>query len=145
MPTRIGRPASARACNWRWSDIERLVRLRWAGLVRVQNTHRRAVQPGLDILDHLTVEGAIGLNRDVAGVRRHDQVFQFPERMVDRQRFFVKNIDGGAGDPALGQCLDQRVLIDDRPREVLTIRADGFIDLSSAAPTRPRLRALSST
>jgi hypothetical protein len=59
-----------------------------------------------------------------------------------RQRLIVEYVDRDAGDAFVRQQADQRVLVDDRPRDALINRAVGFILSSSAAPTgasRPTL------
>src|SRR5580704_1415966 len=54
--------------------------------------------PTADVLDRVLIEAAVKAARDVADVWRGQQVRQHAERMVERQRLLVKDIDGGTGD-----------------------------------------------
>src|ERR1700722_17863809 len=79
----------------------------WLGDPRV------GFEPGGNIGCGVCIEDAIELLGDVADVGRREDVVEFPEGMIGRQRLDVEYIDRRAGDPALPQRLDQGRLIDD--------------------------------
>src|SRR5260370_10859974 len=54
-----------------------------------------AIEPTADVLDGVLIEAGVKAARDVADVWRGQQVRQRAERMVERQRLLVKDIDGG--------------------------------------------------
>ena len=58
-----------------------------------------AIEPTADVLDGVLIEAGVKAARDVADVWRGQQVRQRAERMVERQRLLVKDIDGSTGDP----------------------------------------------
>src|SRR3982751_2510184 len=80
-----------------------------------QSSHRLALEPGLDALDHLAVVRAKSLLGDVAEMRRHHDIVELAEWMVYRERLDREHIDRGAGDLVLLQCFQQRGFIHDRP------------------------------
>ncbi|EUA13881.1 PAP2 superfamily protein [Mycobacterium xenopi 4042] len=100
-------------------------------------------EPAGDLGGGLPVEGAVDPVGNVADVGRGDHVVQRAQRMRGRQWLDVEHVEARGRDAARPQRPDQGLLVDDRPREVLTNIAVGFIDASSAAPTRPRVRSLS--
>jgi hypothetical protein len=57
-----------------------------------------AVEPTADVLDRVLIEAAVKAARDVADVWRGQQVRQRAERMVERQRLLVEDVDGSTGD-----------------------------------------------
>src|SRR3981189_2884457 len=57
-----------------------------------------AVEPAADVRDRILVEASVKAAGDVADMRRCQQVRERAERMVERQRLLVEDIDGGAGD-----------------------------------------------
>src|SRR5271165_4390924 len=57
-----------------------------------------AVEPTADVRDRILVEALVQPARDVADMRRRQQVRQAAERMVERQRLLVEDIDGCPGD-----------------------------------------------
>src|SRR5260370_26073943 len=67
-----------------------------------------AVKPPSDVLDRVPVEALVQPARDVADMRRRQQVRQAAERVPWRQRLLVGDIDPCAGD----------LLIFKRPNEV---------------------------
>jgi len=56
------------------------------------------IEPPADIGDRILVEASVEAAGDVADMRRCQQVWQRAERMVERQRLLVEDIDGCAGD-----------------------------------------------
>src|SRR3954467_12981384 len=64
---------------------------------------RFTLEPGVDAIDHLAVVISKTVFGDVAEMRRQHEVFDFAERMVDRQRLDRKDVDAGAGDLLVGQ------------------------------------------
>src|SRR6202035_2083633 len=80
-----------------------------------QPSHRLALEPGADALDHLAVVGAKAFLGDVAEMRRQHDVVELAERMIDRQRLDREHVDRGAGDLLLLQGFQQRGFVDDRP------------------------------
>ncbi len=75
---------------------------------------RVGFEPSGNIDRGICIERAIEVLGDVADVRRREDVVQFPEGVIGRQRLHVEYIDRCAGDPARLQRLDQGRLIDDR-------------------------------
>jgi hypothetical protein len=59
--------------------------------------------------------------------------------VIGRKRFDVKDVQCCAADGLGTECGDKGRFVHDRPREVLTSIADGFIACSSAVPTIPRV------
>src|SRR5260370_2178073 len=57
-----------------------------------------AVKPPSDVLDRVPVEALVQPARDVADMRRRQQVRQAAERVLGRQRLLVEDIDRCAGD-----------------------------------------------
>jgi len=57
-----------------------------------------AIEPTADVLDRVLIEAGVKAARDVADVWRGQQVRQRAERMVERQRLPLKDIDGSTGD-----------------------------------------------
>src|SRR6202022_1139270 len=57
-----------------------------------------AIEPTADVLDRVLIEAGVKTARDVADVWRGQQVRKRAERMVERQRLLVKDIDGSTGD-----------------------------------------------
>ena len=57
-----------------------------------------AIEPTADVLDGVLISAGVKAARDVADVWRGQQVRQRAERMVERQRLLVKDIDGSTGD-----------------------------------------------
>src|SRR5580704_17320846 len=57
-----------------------------------------AVEPVADVRDGILVEASVKAAGDVADMRRRQQVRQRAERMVERQRLLVEDVDGSAGD-----------------------------------------------
>src|SRR5947208_3875473 len=100
------------------------------------------VEPLPNIRDGILVERLVKTMRYVADMRRCQYVVERPEGVRRRQRLDVEYVDRCAGDLLVLQHADQRLLVDELPRDVLISRAVGFILSSSAAPTRPRVRAL---
>src|ERR1700744_2831058 len=75
---------------------------------------RVGLEPGGNAGGGIAVEGSVEILGDVADVWGRENVVQFPEGMIGRQRLHVKYTDRRAGDPARLQRLDQGRLIDDR-------------------------------
>src|SRR5262245_21386917 len=73
-----------------------------------------SAQEGTNVLHSVTKKYAIGLQRDIALVGRNYRILQPAERMVERQRLFVKNVQTRTCYRSLLQCLDERWLIDNR-------------------------------
>src|SRR6184192_2922438 len=48
------------------------------------------------------------------GMRRDQQMFEFPQRRICRQRLFVEHIKRGSGNLPLAKGFDQRSFIDQR-------------------------------
>src|ERR1700722_2745088 len=75
------------------------------------STEPLSVEPTTDVRDHILVEACVKVAGDVADMRRCQQVRQRAERMIDRQRLLVEDIDGCAGDRLIFKrrneiCLD---------------------------------------
>src|SRR6202030_335643 len=70
---------------------------RW---IRPQGAPARClvVEPAADVRDRILVEASVKAARDVTYMRCCQQARQRAERMVERQRLLVEDIDGGAGD-----------------------------------------------
>src|SRR5258708_7810353 len=62
------------------------------------SARRLFVEPTADVRDRILVEASVKAAGDVADMRRCQQVRQRAERMVERQRLLVEDIDGCAGD-----------------------------------------------
>src|SRR5258708_9931307 len=58
-----------------------------------------AIEPTADVLDGVLIEAGGKAALDVADEWPGQQVRQRAERMVERQRLLVKDIDGSTGDP----------------------------------------------
>ena len=84
---------SAHATNW-----ER--RCRTLG----QHAHRLAVEEGADVVHHAGEKGAVVLLGDVAEMRREHDIVELAQRMIDRQRLDVEDVEAGAGDAFLPQA-----------------------------------------
>ncbi len=82
---------------------------------------RLALEPGVDAFDHLAVVVAEAFLGDVAEMRRQHGIVELAEGTIDRQRLDRIDVDGGARDLALLQCLQKCRLVDDGPRAVLTM------------------------
>jgi hypothetical protein len=74
-----------------------------------------AVEPTADVRDRILVEASVKAAGDVAHMRRCQQVRQRAERMVERQRLLVEDIDGGAGDRLTFKRRNEICLDYDRP------------------------------
>src|SRR5580692_4793258 len=101
-----------------------------------------AVEPAAYVRDRVLVEASVKAAGDVADMRRCQQVRQRAERMVERQRLLVEDVDGST---AIFWALSAAIRSASTtigPREVFTRRAVGFMIASSGAPTRPRVRLL---
>ena len=57
-----------------------------------------AVEPTADVLDRILVEASVEAARDVADMRRRQEVRKAAERVLEQQRLLVEDIDGCAGD-----------------------------------------------
>src|ERR1700680_5055305 len=78
-----------------------------------------AVEPTADVRDRILVEASVKAAGDVADMRRCQQVRQRAERMVERQRLLVKDIDGCASDLFVFERRNEIGLDQDRsPRRV---------------------------
>jgi len=82
-------------------------------------------------------------------MRRHQDIRQLVERLTGRERgtgfsrIAIPDIEGGAGNPSLGQGPIEGVLIDDlRARDVDEDRR-GFVERSWLSPSRPRVSDVS--
>src|ERR1700736_5775180 len=73
-------------------------RRRKAYSVPWMSSGRLAVEPAADVRDRILIEASVKVAGDVADMRRCQQVRQRAERMIDRQRLLVEDIDGCAGD-----------------------------------------------
>src|SRR2546425_1827152 len=86
---------------------------------RTQGPDGPAVEEGEDALDRLAVEEPVLLGGDVADVRGGDHGLDPPERVVERQRLDVEDIEPGARESSALKGLDQGPLVHDRsPRGV---------------------------
>src|ERR1700719_484736 len=75
------------------------------------STELLSVEPTADVRDRILVEASVKVAGDVADMRRCQQVRQRAERMIDRQRLLVEDIDGCARDRLISKrrneiCLD---------------------------------------
>ncbi|MGB6208128.1 MAG: phosphatase PAP2 family protein [Mycobacterium sp.] len=71
-------------------------------------------QPAGDLRGGLTVEGAVDAVGGVTDVRGSDHAVQRAQRVPDRQRLGVEDVEAGPGEPARPQCVDESWLVDDR-------------------------------
>src|SRR5271165_6462288 len=69
-------------------------------------------QPCGNVLNRIAIKYLVRILGYEPYVRRREYVIQRAERMRFRKRFDVINIEGGAGDRAALQCVDQRGFID---------------------------------
>src|ERR1700724_1888266 len=92
-PRRRSPPSTSNSTSRR-STIMRSV----AKLLQSASASIPSVEPLPDIVDRVLIEARIEATRDVADVWRGQQVRQRAERMVERQRLLVKDIDGSTGD-----------------------------------------------
>src|SRR5271156_1096363 len=67
------------------------------GLQRA-SAHCLAVEPPGDVRHRILIEALVQTAGDVADMRRRQYVRQAAERVVERQRLLVEDIDGCAGD-----------------------------------------------
>src|SRR5271163_4566325 len=73
-----------------------------------------AVEPTADVCDRILVEAGIEATGHIADMRRCQQVWQRAERMVERQRLLIEDIDGCASDLLLLKRRNEIGLDDDR-------------------------------
>ena len=81
----------------------------------VEHAHGLPAQPRRDVLDRVAVEHLVGPGRHVAEVGREQRARRLAQLAVLRQRLLGVDVERGAGDRALAQRRQQRVLVDDRP------------------------------
>src|SRR5439155_24459798 len=79
-----------------------------------KHANRLSGEPGLYVLQRLTVEYPVALLGDVAQMRRDHRVGKVAQGMVERQRLLVIDVQARAGDRALPDRGDQRGFVDDR-------------------------------
>src|SRR5215470_5067859 len=83
----------------------------------------RAAEERLDVLERLAKEDPVGLLGHVAQVRGDHRVRELAERVVERQRLLVEDVEAGAGDGPVPQGPDEGRLVDDgAPRGVDEVR-----------------------
>src|SRR5271165_3888310 len=75
----------------------------------LNDANRLAVEKGADILDDLRVGAAIVLLGHVADMRGQDHVRRRAQRMVDRQRLLIVDIEPGIGEATRLQRRDDRL------------------------------------
>ena len=80
-------------------------------LIQAETTDRRPIQEADDILNHLSVTGAVAALGDVADVGRGKDVGQRPERVVGIQGFLVEDIQTCASDPSFAEGRDEGGII----------------------------------
>src|ERR1700704_3581423 len=85
-----------------------------AASARGDRLDRLAVGEGADIGDDVRIIDLVVLDADVAEMRGEHHVVELAERMIDRQRLDVEDVEAGAGEAAGGQGRDQRLLVHDR-------------------------------
>src|SRR5580700_11686801 len=78
------------------------------------STEPLSVEPTADVRDRILVEASVKVAGDVADMRRCQQVRQRAERMVERQRLLVEDIDGCASDLFVLKRRNEIGLDDDR-------------------------------
>ena len=78
------------------------------------DANRVAVEEADDILDDLGVRTPIVLFRNVADMRGQNHVRRGTQRMVDRQRLLVVDVEPGIGEASLLQRGDDRLGVADR-------------------------------
>jgi hypothetical protein len=93
-----------------------------------------AVEPFGYVVDRVLIEALVEAARNVSDVRSRQQVRQAPQGMIKRQRLLIEDVNGRARDLAFSTI---------GPRDVFTSLAVGFMSASSASPTSPRVRPLS--
>src|SRR6266478_7036835 len=96
--------------------IETSPELIWAGARPGSNdAHRLAVEEGNDIFDNLRVGAPVVLLGYVADMRGQDHIRRQAQRVVDRQRLLIVDVEPGIGEPALLERRDDRVGVADWP------------------------------
>src|SRR2546428_13809389 len=80
---------------------------------RTQGPDGPVVEEGEDTLDRLAVEEPVLLGGDVADVRGGDHGLDPPERVVERQRLDVEDIEPGARESSALKGLDEGPLVHD--------------------------------
>src|SRR6478736_5573464 len=70
-----------------------------------------AGKPGGEVLEGAAIELPVAFLGDVAQVVRKHSVRRGEERVPGLQGFLVEDVQGGAADPPLVQCPDERVLV----------------------------------
>src|SRR5882757_4488805 len=87
----------------------------WTPLSGLDDADRVSIDEGDDVLDDLRVGAVIVLLGDIADMRGQDYVRRRAQRMVDRQRLFVVDIEPGIGEASLLQRRDNCPRVADRP------------------------------
>src|SRR5580704_14490696 len=72
------------------------------------------IQPLRNILDRVAIESPVEVSGDVPDMRRRQDVFQRPERVIHRQGFDVEYVERRASDAAFTQNRDECRLVNDR-------------------------------
>src|SRR5581483_8296917 len=67
-------------------------------LMPIDHANWRTVEKRLDIFYCLCKEDLVRVLGDVPDMRSDDCIRQLPQRMIQRQRLFIKHIEPGAGD-----------------------------------------------
>src|SRR5271168_5213138 len=78
------------------------------------STEPLSVEPTADVRDRILVEANVKVAGDVADMRRRQQVRQAAERMVERQRLLVEDVNGCASDLFVFKRCNEIGLDDDR-------------------------------
>src|SRR5207245_118711 len=107
------------APQWQIEALRRLEHVRRASRAPPprlvpQRPHRLSGEPGLHVLQRLSVEDPVAFLGDVAQMRRDHRVGKVTQGMVEGQRLLVVDVEAGAGDRSLADRGDQRGLVDDR-------------------------------
>ena len=83
---------------------------------RLQQTDRLAVEVRADVLDYAAIAAAEILLRHIAEMRRQHHVVELAQRMLNRQRLHVVDVEAGACDPLVAERVEHGSLVDQRTR-----------------------------
>jgi hypothetical protein len=87
---------------------------RWSQRRAGEPSRSAALEPAGDIVDRLAVKGAVDAVGDVADVGRGHNGVQRSQRVADRQRLGVEDVEPSSGDAPRPQRVDECRLVDDR-------------------------------
>src|SRR5262245_43104969 len=80
---------------------------------RRQDAHRLAIEERANVVHDIAEVEQVIFHADIAEMRGDDHVVESAERMIERQRLDVENVQSRAANPALLQRGEQGLLFDD--------------------------------